>query len=183
MLLDNENAEHFEGFREHLRSELKPVGIREELCVARLAQVEWRLMRVPGYESAVLKRTKEEDRGNSRLLLLQEEKLPLDLRRALIEVVLHTDAFAKLDRHEAHLARQAQVILEQLATLQRERLAAAPAEAPLDAPHLGQVATALIAPPAAPLLGKVIEGHALPEPQVENPEPVAPESKSDLSVG
>ena len=110
-LLDDEKAEQFEAFCEHLRSGLKPVGISEEMCVARLAQVQWRLMRVPAYESAVLKWTKEEDRGSSRFLQLQEEKLPLDLRRALIEIVLHTDAFAKLDRHEAHLARQAAAAL------------------------------------------------------------------------
>jgi hypothetical protein len=41
----------------------------------------------------------------------------------------------------------------------------------LNAPNLGQVTTALIAPPATPQIGKVIEGHALPEPQVEKPEP------------
>ena len=54
-------------------------------------------------------------------------------------------------------ARQAREILEQLATLQRERLAAAAAEAALDAKNLGQVTTALIAPPATPLIGEVIE--------------------------
>jgi hypothetical protein len=180
-LLDDEDPEHYEDFCEQMRSELKPVGLREELCVGRLAQLEWRLMRVPGYESAVLKWTKPEDRGINRLLVPIGEELPLNSRKALIEVALPADAFAKLDRHERHLARQVQGISEQLATLQKERLAASAAEAALNAPNVGQVTAVLIAAPATQLIGKVIEGHALPEPQVEKPEPIAPVSKSDSS--
>jgi hypothetical protein len=180
-LLDDEDAERFEALCEHLRSELKPVGVLEELCVDRLAQTLWRLRRVPVYEAAILKWTKPEDRGVNRLLLPIGEELPLNSRNALLEVALPTDAFAKLDRHEAHLARQAQGISEQLATLQKERLAASAAEAALNAPNLGQVTAVLIAPPATPLIGKVIEGRALPGPQVDKPETVAPMPKSDSS--
>src|SRR5690349_21003780 len=45
MLLDEENAEDFEALCGQLRSELKPVGMREEMCVDRLAETQWRLMR------------------------------------------------------------------------------------------------------------------------------------------
>ena len=175
MLLDDENAEDFEALCEQLRSELKPVGVREEMCVDRLAETQWRLMRVPGYEVAILKWIKYAD---DRPVLDYEFK-----RSALLDFVLRSDAFAKLGRHEAHLARQAREILEQLAALQRERLAAAAAEAAPNAPNVEQVLGALIAAPAAQLFGKLIEGCALPDPQVEKPEPVAPKSKSDLSVG
>jgi hypothetical protein len=173
MLLDDENAEHFEALCEQLRLELKPVGVREEMCVDRLAQTQWRLMRVPGYEVEILKWIKYAD---DRPVLSHEFK-----RSALISFVLSADAFGKLARHEAHLARQAQDILEELVTLKGERLAAAAAEVALNAPNLGQVT---IVPPATPLIGKVIEARAVPEPQVEKPEPVASESKFkfDLSV-
>src|SRR5262249_42653240 len=60
-LLADEDAEDFEASREQLRSELKPVGIREEMCVDRLAQTQWRLMRVPAYEAAILEWKKRGD--------------------------------------------------------------------------------------------------------------------------
>jgi hypothetical protein len=186
MLLDGEDAELFETFCEQLQSELKPVGIREQMCVDQLAQTRWRLMRCPGYEAAILEWKKRG--GNHAGMIVGEEMLagsrPCDLRNALLAVVLPTDALAKLARHEAHLARQVQEVLEQLDDLQKERLAAAAAaEAALSALNLGLVTTALIAPPAAPFLGKLIEREALVEPQAEKAEPPAPKSASDLPEG
>jgi hypothetical protein len=175
MLLDDESAEDFEALREQLRLELKPVGVREDLGVDRLAEVQWRLMRVPGYEVAILKWIKYAD---DRPVLDYQFK-----RSALLDFVLRSDAFAKLGRYEAHLVRQAREISVELATLQRERLAAPAAEVALNAANdVGQVTTVLIAPPATRLIGKVIEERALPDPQVEKSEPPAPKSKSNLSV-
>jgi hypothetical protein len=178
MLLDDEDAQHFEAFCEQLRSELRPVGILEEMCVDQLARTQWRLMRVPGYEAAILEWKKRED-GMGMLFggeMLANSR-PCDLRNALLAVVLNTDAFAKLARHEAHLARQFQEILEQLDNLQTDRLAA---QAALNAANGGQLTSAHIAAPATPLISKVIEARALAEPQVQEPEPVAP--KHDLST-
>ena len=95
MLLDDENAEHFEALCDELRSELKPVGLREEMCVDRLAQTQWRSMRVPGYEAAILKWIKQAD---DHPVMHYKFK-----RSALLDFVLRSDAFAKLGRHEAHL--------------------------------------------------------------------------------
>jgi hypothetical protein len=173
MLLDDENPKHFEALCEQLRLELKPVGVREDLCVDRLAEVQWRLMRVPGYEAAILKFIKRAD----------DNPLAYKYKSCLLSIAFPQDAFAKIGRHEAHLVRQVQGSFEQLSTLQRERLAIAAAEVALNAANdVGQVTTALIAPPATPLIGEVIEGRALSDPEVEKPEPVAPESKSNLSL-
>jgi hypothetical protein len=168
MLLDDEKVEHFEALREQLRLELKPVGVREDLCVDRLAAVQWRLMRVPGYEAAILEWIKQSD----------DNPAMYRYNFGLLAVAFPKDGFAKMDRHEAHLARQVQEILKQLATLQRERLAGA-AEAALNVPSVEQVIGALMAASATQLMDKVIERPALPGPQVEKPEPVAEESNSD----
>ena len=176
ILLDDENPQHFEAFCEQLRSELKPVGIREEMCVDRLAQLQLRLRRVPGYEAAILKWMKQG--GGHHFMNGSFETLPNDIRNALLAIAFPTDAFGKLDRHEAHLARQVQMNLEQLSTLQKERLATLAAEATLIAPNVGQVINAVIVAPATPLISNVIEGRALTEPQVQKSDAVAP--KHDL---
>ena len=96
MLLENEKPEDFEAFCEWLRSELKPVGIREEMCVDQLAQLRWRLRRVPGYEAAILKWMKQG--GGHNFMNGSFETLPNDIRDALLAVAFPTDAFGKLDR-------------------------------------------------------------------------------------
>ena len=141
LLLAGEDPQHYSELYQALTDQLQPQCPLEELLVGNLSATVWRLRRAEGFEAAILRwkehyleRCQIKNSGMSFLEsshLLESEPEDLEpgqehhvLGRALEAVLVQGDLFAKLSRHEGHLMRQVERIMDQLRKLKSERLAA-----------------------------------------------------------
>jgi hypothetical protein len=138
IVLSGENPAEFEALREDLARELTPLSAAEALLVDRLAQLFWRLRRVPTFEAALLAWSEacdhkhhratavtlggvfiscEQTRGSEKWLaaeVRQERHARERSGRALAALFLDGDVLNKLGRYERELMRQLERTLDTL---------------------------------------------------------------------
>ncbi len=130
-------SDDVEAYQQHLaayEAEYKPLGLRERELVQSLADIQWRLQRIPGLEMAIYARGRDEFAG-------QFEELEPAARAARIDLetfLQHQKPLRNLQIQEGRLQRQRQKDMAELCELQQERRQA---EQP-------QIAPANIAAPA-----------------------------------
>jgi len=136
MILEGEDEREFRVLLDEIWDEYNPQGPLMEELADRLAETLWRFRRGKNFEAAILnwKRNyhREEDQHKRALRKHVHFMAPdvshlnateLTLGRALDEVLTKGDHLGKLGRHEAHLMRQIQRIVDQLEKAKRERQA------------------------------------------------------------
>ena len=138
IVLSGENPAEFETLREDLAREIAPITAMEVLLVDRLAQLFWRLRRVPTFEAALLTWSEacdhkhhkatavtlggvfiscEQTRGNEKWLaaeVRQERHARERSGRSLAALFLDGDVLNKLGRYERELMRQLERTLDTL---------------------------------------------------------------------
>jgi hypothetical protein len=117
VLLPSDDAE---AYRQHLaayENEYKPVGLREREVVQSLADIQWRLQRLPGLEMAIYARGREE-------FAAQFEALDPAVRAARIDLetfVHYEKPLRNLQLQEGRLRRHREKDLAELRELQEQR--------------------------------------------------------------
>jgi hypothetical protein len=119
-LLPDEDEGTLAQLREHLHSQLQPVGELESLLVERIVAATWRLRRVLAVEAGIYKK--------QRVGFLGEE---LGLGGAFIQDANGANAFSKLSRYETTIERGLYKALHELQRLQAARRAEANVVPPL----------------------------------------------------
>jgi hypothetical protein len=113
-------SDDVEAYRQHLaayENEYKPVGVRERELVQSLADLQWRLQRIPGLEMAIYARGRDE-------FAAQFEELDPSVRSARIdlETFLHYEKpLRNLQLQEGRLRRHREKDLAELRELQEQR--------------------------------------------------------------
>jgi hypothetical protein len=140
LLLDGKDHNQFSEMQQAVFDQFKPQTALEEYLVGALTATIWRLRRAAGFEAALLKWTKydlqhpdtdpldftldishsligrtEEDAED-----IEEDQKPQFFGRVL-DAALTNDLFAKISRHESHLMRQIERVLDQLRRLKGEQ--------------------------------------------------------------
>jgi hypothetical protein len=117
VLLPSDDAE---AYRQHLaayENEFKPVGLRECELVQSLADIQWRLQRIPGLEMAIYARGRDE-------FAEQFEDLDPEVRSARIDLetfIHYQKPLRNLQIQEGRLQRQREKDMAELRELQQER--------------------------------------------------------------
>jgi hypothetical protein len=117
VLLPSDDAE---AYRQHLaayENEYKPVGLRESELVQSLADIQWRLQRIPSLEMAIYARGRDE-------FAAQFEELDPSVRSARIdlETFIHYEkSLRNLQLQEGRLRRHREKDLAELRELQEQR--------------------------------------------------------------
>lgn len=125
ILLEGEDPDLFVELLQALRDQFQPYSRMGEELVERLAGTMWRLRRIPVFEAALLDCIPPDQKQSLFDGTSEVHRSRMVSRIGLLKIMIPADAYAKLDRHEAHLARQVERILEQLRQLEKERPAAA----------------------------------------------------------
>jgi hypothetical protein len=113
-------SDDVEAYRQHLaayENEYKPVGVRESELVQSLADLQWRLQRIPGLEMAIYARGRDE-------FAAQFEELDPSVRSARIdlETFIHYEKpLRNLQLQEGRLRRHREKDLAELRELQEQR--------------------------------------------------------------
>jgi len=124
VLLPSDDAE---AYRQHLaayENEFKPVGLRECELVQSLADIQWRLQRIPGLEMAIYARGRDE-------FAEQFEDLDPAARSARIDLetfLQYQKPLRNLQIQEGRLQRQREKDMAELRELQQERRQSEPPE-------------------------------------------------------
>ena len=117
VLLPSDDAE---AYRQHLaayENEFKPVGLRECELVQSLADIQWRLQRIPGLEMAIYARGRDE-------FAEQFEELDPAARSARLDLetfIHYQKPLRNLQLQEGRLQRQREKDMAELRELQQER--------------------------------------------------------------
>jgi hypothetical protein len=113
-------SDDVEAYRQHLtayENEYKPVGVRECELVQSLADLQWRLQRIPGLEMAIYARGHDEFDA-------QFEELDPSIRSARIDLeifIQYEKPLRNLQLQEGRLRRHRQTDLAELQQLQERR--------------------------------------------------------------
>jgi hypothetical protein len=117
VLLSSDDAAEYQRHITAYQNEFQPAGLEESELVQSLADISWRLRRIPGLEMAIYAR------GTVMYADYFEEKDP-DVRRSLIEVQTHLiyeKQLRNLQLQEARLVRRREKETAELRRLQKER--------------------------------------------------------------
>jgi hypothetical protein len=110
-------SDDVEAYRQHIaayENEYKPVGVRESELVQSLADLQWRLQRIPGLEMAIYARGRDE-------FAAQFEELDPSVRSARIDLeifIQYEKPLRNLQLQEGRLRRHRQKDLAELRELQ-----------------------------------------------------------------
>ncbi len=113
-------SDDVEAYRQHLaayENEHKPVGVRESELVQSLADIQWRLQRIPGLEMAIYARGRDE-------FAAQFEDLDPAVRPARIDLetfIQYEKPLRNLQLQEGRLRRHREKDLAELRELQQQR--------------------------------------------------------------
>jgi len=121
VLLSTDDAAEYQRHIAAYQNEFQPVGLEESELVQSLADISWRLRRIPGLEMAIYAR------GTVMYADYFEEQDP-DVRRGLIELQTHLiyeKQLRNLQLQEARLVRRREKETAELRRLQKERVAQA----------------------------------------------------------
>jgi hypothetical protein len=117
VLLPSDDAE---AYRQHIaayENEYRPVGVRERELVQSLADLQWRLQRIPGLEMAIYARGRDE-------FAAQFEELDPSVRSARIDLetfLYYEKPLRNLQLQEGRLRRHREKDLAELRELQEQR--------------------------------------------------------------
>jgi hypothetical protein len=107
-------------YRQHIaayETELQPVGLRERELVQSLADIQWRLQRIPGLEMAIYARGREEFAEQ-----FEEQDPAVRAARMDLETFIHYQKpLRNLQIQEGRLQRQREKDMAELLELQEER--------------------------------------------------------------
>ncbi len=117
VLLPSDDAE---AYRQHLaayESEFQPVGLRERELVQSLADIQWRLQRIPGLEMAIYARGREEfaDKFDEQDLAVRSARIDLET------FIQYQKPLRNLQIQEGRLQRQREKDMAELSELQEKR--------------------------------------------------------------
>lgn len=130
VLLNDENEDRLEAFREGVLQQLKPVGELEELLADRIIATAWRLRRAAQIEAQLLERSRNDV---SRYDLAARFGHVEDVGYAFLNDAKGPECFGKLSRYESALERAMYKALHELQRLQAARAGeAVPAPAAVD---------------------------------------------------
>jgi hypothetical protein len=118
VLLPTDDAAEYERHLHAFEKELRPAGLRECDLVQSLADISWRLRRIPALEMAIYAQGRVEFAG-----LFEDQEDP-GVRRSLIELHTHLTyekQLRNLQLQEARLARRREKETAELRILQDER--------------------------------------------------------------
>jgi hypothetical protein len=117
VLLPSDDAEAYRNLLAAYENEFKPVGLRECELVQSLADIQWRLQRIPGLEMAIYARGREE-------FAEQFEELDPAARSARLDLetfIHYQKPLRNLQLQEGRLQRQREKDMAELRELQQER--------------------------------------------------------------
>jgi hypothetical protein len=117
VLLPSDDAEAYQRHLIAYENEFQPVGLRERELVQSLADIQWRLQRIPGLEMAIYARGREE-------FAAQFEELDPEVRSARIDLetfIHYQKPLRNLQIQEGRLQRQRAKDMAELRELQEER--------------------------------------------------------------
>ena len=118
VLLPTDDAKAYQAHVERYRAEFEPQGMLQEQTVQTLADLQWRLNRIPGLETGVLALTRRRCAPD----LFADEPDPA-VRATLLEAHVHELASKQLDnlhRQENRLRREYRQQMQELEQLQNE---------------------------------------------------------------
>ncbi len=117
VLLPSDDAEAYQQHLAAYEGEFHPVGLRERELVQSLADIQWRLMRIPGLEMAIFARGREEFAGQ-----FEDQDPAVCSARIDLETFIHYQKpLRNLQLQEGRLQRQRQKDIAELRQLQQER--------------------------------------------------------------
>jgi hypothetical protein len=117
VLLPSDDAEAYRNLLAAYENEFKPVGLRECELVQSLADIQWRLQRIPGLEMAIYARGREE-------FAEQFEDFDPAARSARLDLetfIHYQKPLRNLQLQEGRLQRQREKDIAELRELQQER--------------------------------------------------------------
>jgi hypothetical protein len=117
VLLPSDDAEAYRNLLAAYENEFKPVGLRECELVQSLADIQWRLQRIPGLEMAIYARGRDE-------FAEQFEELDPAARSARLDLetfIHYQKPLRNLQLQEGRLQRQREKDMAELRELQQER--------------------------------------------------------------
>jgi hypothetical protein len=117
VLLPSDDAEAYRQHLEAYETEFQPIGLRERELVQSLADIQWRLQRIPGLEMAIYARGREE-------FAEQFEELEPAARAARLDLetfIHYQKPLRNLQIQEGRLQRQREKDMFELRELQEER--------------------------------------------------------------
>jgi hypothetical protein len=116
VLLPSDDAEAYQQHLTAYESEFQPVGLRERELVQSLADIQWRLQRIPGLEMAIYARGREEFAGQ-----FEKQDPAVCAARIDLETFIHYQKpLRNLQIQEGRLQRQRQKDMAELRELQQE---------------------------------------------------------------
>jgi hypothetical protein len=119
VLLPSDDAEAYERHLVAYEAEFQPVGLRERELVQSLADIQWRLQRIPGLEMAIYARGREEFAEK-----FEEQDPAVRSARIDLETFLqYQKPLRNLQIQEGRLQRQREKDMAELRELQEERRA------------------------------------------------------------
>jgi hypothetical protein len=117
VLLPSDDAEAYRQHLEAYETEFKPVGLRERELVQSLADIQWRLQRIPGLEMAIYARGREEFAEKFE----EQDPAVLSARIDLETFIHYQKPLRNLQIQEGRLQRQREKDMAELRELQEER--------------------------------------------------------------
>ncbi len=140
VLLPSDDAEAYQQHLLAYENEFQPVGLRERELVQSLADIQWRLQRIPGLEMAIYARGRDE-------FAAQFEELDPAVLSARIDLetfLQYQKPLRNLQIQEGRLQRQREKDMAELRELQEERRQSAQPET--ETAHLSSTASNLDGP-------------------------------------
>jgi hypothetical protein len=117
VLLPSDDADAYQQHLSAYENELQPVGLRERELVQSLADIQWRLQRIPGLEMAIYARGREEFAEK-----FEEQDPAVRAARMDLETFIHYQKpLRNLQIQEGRLQRQREKDMAELRELQEER--------------------------------------------------------------
>ena len=118
ILLEHENAEELEAFREELYADLQPIGALEETLVEKIVTCAWLQKRALGFETALMKYEYSTARALSSVDVIEGEESEIILATLRM---LNSGALDRIQRYETSKERQMYRALHELQRLQAAR--------------------------------------------------------------
>jgi hypothetical protein len=154
VLLPSDDAEAYEHHLVAYESEFQPVGLRERELVQSLADIQWRLQRIPGLEMAIYARGREEFAEK----FDEQDSAVRSARMDLETFIQYQKPLRNLQIQEGRLQRQRAKDMAELRELQDER---SQTEQPQAAP---QTVTSPADMPDMAFLNRLLDKATAPNP-------------------
>lgn len=127
VILEDEDPEEFERFREELIAYFQPGSLFEGELVDRIVGILWRMRRIPKFEAYVIEARRDEISYKTgydpRMKRVREGDFGILTGYAFIQDSQNQNALGKLSRHEAALMNQLKQTLQLLQKIQSQQLA------------------------------------------------------------